>query len=171
VIFSHDGSIDDPDTAEIEDWSFDIFRFSHMLVLNGAVFVNTAADVTNSGLSSTEYPEINLSTPGPGAFAAMIQATTFPVAKSRWVNVGKGGKEVNMYMMEKGVKLLEEQGNCGDKKKIVMIGDRLDTDVKGGNGININTVLVESGVHQKTDIEHYEITPTWIIPGLSAFYN
>ena len=36
----------------------------------------------------------------------------------------------------------------GDRSKIMMVGDRFDTDVRGGVSVGILTCLVESGCHQ-----------------------
>lgn len=40
-----------------------------------------------------------------------------------------------------------------DSKKILMIGDRLNTDILFGNNNNFQTLLVESGVHQIDKVE------------------
>ena len=44
-----------------------------------------------------------------------------------------------------------------------MIGDNLETDIKLGNEQNIETVLVQTGVHNKEDIERLKIYPTHVV--------
>ena len=45
---------------------------------------------------------------------------------------GKGGAAGCTYMMGKALAMLEAQGHSGDLDKIVIIGDRFDTDVRAG---------------------------------------
>jgi len=44
----------------------------------------------------------------------------------------------------------------------VMIGDRLETDILGGQRAGLGTILVLSGVSAEADIEQMGIRPTWI---------
>lgn len=53
-----------------------------------------------------------------------------------------------------------------DKAECVIIGDNLETDIKCGNDVGIETILVESGVHQESDCEVYHIYPSKIIKSL-----
>ena len=46
---------------------------------------------------------------------------------------GKGGNQGTQYMLERGVQQLVEQGHSGDKSSILMVGDRYDTDIRGGS--------------------------------------
>ena len=46
---------------------------------------------------------------------------------------------------------------------IVLIGDNLETDIKLGYEQNIETVLVQTGVHNKEDIERLKIYPTHVV--------
>ena len=47
--------------------------------------------------------------------------------------------------------------------EIVLIGDNLETDIKLGYEQNIETVLVQTGVHNKEDIERLKIYPTHVV--------
>jgi len=53
-------------------------------------------------------------------------------------------------MMQKAVEMLIAQGHSGDRSKILMVGDRFDTDVRGGLSASVQTCLVESGCHKAT---------------------
>jgi len=47
--------------------------------------------------------------------------------------------------------------------EIILIGDNLETDIKLGFEQNIETVLVQTGVHKKEDIEQLKIYPTHVV--------
>ncbi|CCC41629.1 HAD-IIA family hydrolase [Haloquadratum walsbyi] len=49
---------------------------------------------------------------------------------------------------------------------ILVVGDRLDTDIALGNGAGMQTVLVETGVTDISDVENSPINPDHIIPSL-----
>jgi HAD superfamily hydrolase (TIGR01459 family) len=60
-----------------------------------------------------------------------------------------------------------------DKKRILMCGDSLETDIKGANMFGIDSVLVQSGVHKahQDNIEdfnkHFQAFPNYIISEIS----
>ena len=51
------------------------------------------------------------------------------------------------YMMEAAIELLRQQGHSGERHRIVMVGDRFDTDIRAGLSVGIRTCLVASGCH------------------------
>ena len=52
--------------------------------------------------------------------------------------------------------------------KILMIGDRLGTDILGGSRNDIDTLFVLSGISDESEIESSGIRPTWIAPSLAS---
>ena len=50
-------------------------------------------------------------------------------------------------MFEHAIRMLKAQGHDGDLAKICMVGDRFDTDIRGGNSCGIKACLVQSGAH------------------------
>jgi phosphoglycolate/pyridoxal phosphate phosphatase family enzyme len=54
-----------------------------------------------------------------------------------------------------------------DLKRSIMIGDRLDTDIKMGMDASVMTALVMTGVTQCIDLEH-DIQPTYVLSSLSV---
>ncbi|MEO0138553.1 MAG: HAD-IIA family hydrolase [candidate division WOR-3 bacterium] len=55
----------------------------------------------------------------------------------------------------------------GSIETAIVIGDRLDTDIIGGNRLNIPTVFVLTGVHTLEDVERLKIVPTYFAENLS----
>ena len=86
--------------------------------------------------------------PGPGMFAEMVKKIMYPQGRDKVHCLGKGGNRGTEYMMETAIDMLIQQGHSGDRSKIMMVGDRFDTDVRGGISCGILTCLVESGCHQ-----------------------
>lgn len=82
--------------------------------------------------------------PDAGAIAALIEASTKKVPKV----IGKPNKEMINALGKKHSINLED---------VVMVGDRLYTDIKMGEISNISTVLVYSGETSKEDYKNSEI--------------
>ena len=80
-------------------------------------------------------------------FARMLVTIMQPRAADRVHCLGKGGKAGRKYMMRHAIELLKAQGHDGDMSRILMVGDRFDTDIRGGLGVGVKTCLVESGAH------------------------
>ena len=57
---------------------------------------------------------------------------------------GNGGTD---FMMEHAIRMLEKQGHSGERARIMMVGDRFDTDIRGGRLAGVMTCLVETGAH------------------------
>ena len=53
-------------------------------------------------------------------------------------------------------------------ERVVVIGDRLETDIQGGHDAGLDTVLVLSGISSREDIDAFRIRPTWIAEDLAA---
>ena len=51
---------------------------------------------------------------------------------------------------------------------VLMIGDRLETDILGARDSGIDSVLVLSGISSREDIERQGIRPTWLAEDLAA---
>lgn len=55
------------------------------------------------------------------------------------------------------------------KEDIILVGDNLETDIALGYNNNVETLLVETGVHQREDIEALKIYPTQVVKNLDDF--
>jgi 4-nitrophenyl phosphatase len=58
-----------------------------------------------------------------------------------------------------------------DLKKVLVIGDQIDTDIRMGFNIGADTVLVLTGISTKNDVEKSEIKPKYIVNNLSEIAN
>ncbi|MGO2985116.1 MAG: HAD-IIA family hydrolase, partial [Brevibacterium aurantiacum] len=93
--------------------------------------------------------------PGNGAFIDMLAKLT----GAQPAVVGKPSP----HMMEFAAH------RCGAQRPL-MVGDRLDTDIEGGNSAGFETALVLTGVHDIHDALHAssELRPTYILPSLRS---
>jgi len=152
VLFS-DGSISavtDPKTNEVgfADWSYDVVKKTSFLLSHGAQLIATAEDAFNP---STD----NMPMPGPGMFCAMFRKLLHPLGAGQVHICGKGGNIGASYMVDHAISMLREQGFSGDLSRVLIVGDRLDTDIKAGTLAGIRTCLVESGCHNETLQRHF----------------
>ena len=53
-------------------------------------------------------------------------------------------------------------------ERVVVIGDRLETDIQGGHDAGLDTAVVLSGISSRENIDAFEIRPTWIADDLAA---
>ena len=160
VVFFIDGAIAetaDPSTGEtgVSDWSYETIQKATYMCQAGAEFVYTADDAFNATVDPA-YTDTTFPAPGPGMFAAMMRTAMFPQHSSRVACCGKGGNVGQAYMMEHAIKMLELQATSPlDRAKIMIIGDRFDTDIKAGKSVGIKTCLVESGCHSASEQRHF----------------
>ncbi len=99
-----------------------------LLIRSGAAFIGTNPDVT--------YPDVRGIIPGNGATLAALRVAT----DVEPLIIGKPQPEMMMQAM------LRMEGTPADT---VALGDRLDTDIVGGQRAGLTTVLVLSGVTSK----------------------
>ena len=92
-------------------------------------------------------------------FAEMLKKIMYPQGRHSFSCAGKGGNAGGTFMMEAAIEMLRAQGHSGDRSKIMMVGDRFDTDVRGGLSASLRTCLVESGCHTKSCQRYYRADP------------
>jgi HAD superfamily hydrolase (TIGR01457 family) len=114
-------------------------------VAAGARFVGSNPDVS--------LPVEDGLIPGAGAFQAAISAAT----GVKPLIVGKPEPP----MIEIGLRLL----GCGPAEA-GMIGDRLDTDIAGGQRVGMATILVLTGVSTATEAAALAVPPDYVLPDL-----
>lgn len=110
-------------------------------IRQGARFIGTNPDRT--------WPGEHEITPGAGAILAFLEAAT----------------DVKPFIVAKPEPVMFQQALArmgSQPEETVMIGDRLETDILGGQRAGLKTILVLSGIHQQADIARYDIHPDWI---------
>jgi len=139
----------DPDfvvLGETRTYSFEAISTAANLIMRGARFIATNPDVTGPGPNGV--------VPATGAVAAMITAMT---GKKPYY-VGKP----NPVMMRTAL------NNIGaHSENTVMIGDRMDTDVKAGLEAGMRTILVRTGISDDAEIARYPYRPTTILDSVA----
>ena len=116
------------------------------LIEGGARFIATNPDVTGP---STEGP-----LPATGSIAALITAATG--VKPYYV-----GKP-NPLMMRSALNRIDAHS-----ESTVMIGDRLDTDVRSGLEAGLRSILVLTGSTKPDQVDRYPFVPTRICDSIA----
>ncbi|WP_151549256.1 MULTISPECIES: HAD-IIA family hydrolase [Corynebacterium] len=132
--------------GETRTYSFEAITRAIRLIRDGAKFICTNPDVTGPS------PEGIL--PATGAVAALITSAT----DQKPYFVGKP----NPVMMRSA---LNELGVHSEST--VMIGDRMDTDVKCGLEAGMRTVLVRSGISDDLSITKFPYRPTKVVDSVA----
>ena len=132
--------------GETRTYSFESLTRAIRLIKAGAKFIATNPDVTGP---SAEGP-----LPATGSVAAMITAAT-------GINPYYIGKP-NPLMMRTALNRIGAHSETS-----VMIGDRMDTDVKSGLEAGMRSVLVLSGSTRPEEIAQYPYRPTAVLDGIA----
>ncbi|MFC0674830.1 HAD-IIA family hydrolase [Brachybacterium hainanense] len=132
--------------GETRTYSFEAITRAIRLVGQGAKFIATNPDVTGP---STEGP-----LPATGSVAAMITAAT----GIEPYYVGKP----NPLMMRTALNRISAHSETS-----VMIGDRMDTDVKSGLEAGMRSILVLSGSTAREEIVRFPYRPTMVLDGIA----
>ena len=130
------------------DVTYDQLTVAVQAILAGAEYVVTNTDrliPTETGMN-----------PSSGAITAFIQFAT----RKEPIIIGKP----NNPIMEGALKQLGI-----DKSKVLMIGDNYDTDIMAGMNMDMDTLLVLTGVTVREDLEMIQKQPTYIIESLSEW--
>ena len=131
--------------------TYEKLKITTLAIRNGATFVATNGDKT----FPTEEGEI----PGAGSIVAALVASS---GKEPVVVVGKPSPAM---FLEAARILGTEPAETG------MIGDRLDTDILGGERAGFVTILVLTGVTRPEDAEASTIQADIVLPNLGPLVN
>lgn len=116
-------------------------------LLGGARFLATNRDAT--------FPTPEGLLPGAGATVGAVEGMGFPPE----LVVGKPSPIAFHIALEvAGV----------EPEAALMVGDRLETDILGAQGVGMDTALVLTGVSRIEDIPRLGIRPTWVAENLLA---
>ncbi|WP_227356823.1 HAD-IIA family hydrolase [Haladaptatus salinisoli] len=142
----------DPDAVDAvvasidREFDYETLAQAFWALEGGAAFVGTDPDVT--------IPAAKRLVPGSGAILNAI--------------AGVAGREPDRVLgkpsREAGAAALDRLGVPADE--ILVVGDRLDTDIALGDGIGATTVLVRSGVTTPDDLAEATVRPDYVIDSL-----
>jgi NagD protein len=139
----------DPDyvvLGETRTYSFEALTRAIRLIEGGARFIATNPDATG--------PSPDGSLPATGSVAAMVRAAT-------GVDPYFVGKP-NPLMMRSALNQIEAHSET-----TVMVGDRMDTDVKSGLEAGLRTVLVLTGSTRAEHVERFPYRPTRVVDSIA----
>lgn len=132
--------------GETRTYSFEAITTAINLILGGSRFICTNPDVTGPA------PQGIL--PATGSVAALITAAT---GRDPYY-IGKP----NPVMMRSALNVIGAHS-----ERAVMIGDRMDTDVKSGLEAGMRTILVRSGISDDSEVSKYPYRPTRIADSIA----
>ncbi len=112
-----------------------------LLIRAGATFIGTNPDVT--------YPSERGIVPGNGATLAALRAAT----DVEPIIIGKPEPEMLSLSMER---------MGGGPENTAVVGDRLNTDILGGQRAGLTTILVLSGVTSRDQLDTDPIRPDYV---------
>jgi NagD protein len=139
-----------PDYVVVGDtngYNFQSIQLAVNLVLKGARLIGTNPDVSG--------PVENGIAPSTKALIAPIEIAT---GKKAYF-VGKP----NPLMMRIALKKLGVK-----REEAIVIGDRMDTDVRCGLESEIDTLLVLSGITDRNEIDNFPYRPRYILDGVAS---
>jgi len=119
-------------------------------IRRGAKFIGTNPDKT--------FPGEEGLAPGAGAMLAAIEAATDVMP----IIIGKPARAMFEIALEKLQAAPSETA---------MLGDRLDTDIAGAQGVGLKTILVLSGVTTREMLKQASITPDAIFEDILALHH
>ncbi len=140
---------DQPDyvvLGETVSYSYARITQAVRLILKGARFIATNPDASGPGEGGIS--------PACGAIAALIQTAT----NTSPYFVGKP----NPLMMRTALRALEEHS-----ENTIMVGDRMDTDVRVGIESGMETILVLTGVTTREMVAQFPYRPTRIVDSVA----
>jgi NagD protein len=132
--------------GETRTYSFEAITKAIRLVEGGARFLATNPDVSG--------PSVNGTLPATGSVAALISTAT----GRRPYFIGKP----NPLMMRFALNRLDAHSET-----TVMIGDRMETDIKSGLEAGLRTVLVTTGSTRPHEVELFPYRPTQVVDSIA----
>lgn len=126
--------------------TYEKLKHAVLLIQRGAEFVGTNGDLT--------FPiEGGYYAPGAGSILAAIEAAT----GVKPVTVGKPGRVMFDIALQK---------MGANPKSTAMLGDRLETDILGGQQAGLKTIMVKTGVDNEDTIAQKGVQPDIIFDGI-----
>lgn len=140
---------EDQPQAVVIGWTWD-FNVRHLEVASRAVFQGAELLAADPDVNEPAKPT---PLPGSGSFAAAISAVTGVPSHA----IGKP----NCILYEMALK-----GIGGDIEHGAMMGDRLDTDIKGALDMGLGSIVLLTGYTTREMLATSEIQPRWVMENL-----
>ncbi len=119
-------------------------------IRQGALFIATNADKT--------FPSEKGLLPGAGTMVAAISTAS---GKKPDIIVGKP----NAHIFEIALKKMNLR-----REEVLVIGDRIDTDIEGAYKAGIKSLLILTGVTSREEVEKSEIKPNFILNSMKELF-
>ncbi len=132
--------------GETVSYSYERITQAVRLIRDGARLIATNPDPSGPGIGGL--------VPGCGAVAALLEAAT----GVRAYFVGKP----NPLMMRSALRFMGEHS-----ENAIMVGDRMDTDIRTGTESGMETVLVLTGVTTREMVARFPYQPTRIVDSVA----
>ena len=124
--------------GDVRDYCDSVAAAAQWVDLGASLYI-TSADASLATAGGARRP-------GPGVFLRAVEATLGRRVRSLCV-FGKGGG-CEAALGDEVMRRLHEQGFGGERRHVMMVGDRFDTDIRAGGALGWRTCLVESGCHR-----------------------
>jgi len=132
------------------DLTYDKLRRATLFILQGSTFIGTNPDST--------LPTPEGAIPGAGSILAALEVAS----GCRATVIGKPHPEMYRLALARLDSSPEES---------LVVGDRLETDIAGGQAIGCQTALVLSGVTTENTARSWQPPPTFIAPDLTGLLS
>jgi HAD superfamily hydrolase (TIGR01457 family) len=134
------------------DRGFDYWKIATAMraIRRGALYIATNADKT--------FPSEKGLLPGAGTMIAAISTAS---GKDPDIIVGKPSKHIFEITLK----------NIGlRKEEVLVVGDRIDTDIEGAHKAGISSLLILTGVTSKEEVEKSQIKPDFVLSSLKELF-
>ncbi len=125
--------------------TYETIKRGTLLIRSGAAFIGTNADPS--------YPSEEGIVPGSG-----MMVTALAVSSDQ--------QPIIMGKPERAIFDLALERLDTPPERVASVGDRLETDIAGGQRIGLKTILVLGGVTQLEDLPNSPVQPDWIFKGI-----
>ena len=143
----------DPDyviVGEGRTYTAETLEKAQRFIMRGAHLISTNLD--------TWCPTDSGPRPGCGAIVALLEAAT----NKKAYHVGKP----NPYIFRKARTMLGLR-----TEEVIMVGDTMETDIKGATDLDFRSVLVLTGSTTEPEVLAYPFKPTWIVNSINEVIN
>jgi ribonucleotide monophosphatase NagD (HAD superfamily) len=101
---------------------------------------------------------------GSGSVALVIEralSVRYPARRLAFVGLGKPHRPIFDAALRRT--------GAPDRRRVVVLGDQLPTDIRGAHDAGLDSVLLGTGLTRlDADLERADVRPTWLLPSLGG---